>query len=68
MNMSLSKLQEMVMDREGLSTAFLGSQSIGHDWVNNNKPRCLGYCSLGVPNFGTVEILGQVVVGLYCVL
>ena len=31
MNMSLSKLQEMMMDREGLSTAFLGSQRVGHD-------------------------------------
>ena len=36
--------------------------------LNNNRPRYLGYCSLGVPNFGTVEILGQVVVGVYCVL
>ena len=28
---NLSKLQEMMMDREGLSTAFLGSQRVGHD-------------------------------------
>ena len=31
MDMSLSKLQEMVTDREGLSTASLGSQRVGHN-------------------------------------
>ena len=31
MDMSLSKLQEMVTYREGLSTASSGSQRVGHD-------------------------------------
>ena len=31
MDMILSKLQEMVTDREGLSTASLGSQRVGHN-------------------------------------
>ena len=31
--MSLSKLREMVNDREAWSAAVLGSQRVGHDWV-----------------------------------
>ena len=33
MDMSLSKLQEMVKDREGWRAAVHGSQRLGHDWV-----------------------------------
>ena len=33
MDMSLSKLQEMVKDREACMTQSMGSQSVGHYWV-----------------------------------
>ena len=33
MDMSLSKLQELVMDREACVLHFLGSQRVGHDWL-----------------------------------
>ena len=33
MDMSLSKLWELVVDREA-SLWFMGSQRVGHDWVN----------------------------------
>ena len=33
MDMSLSELQELVMDREACVLWFMGSQRVGHDWV-----------------------------------
>ena len=33
MDMSLGKLQELVMDREACVLRFIGSQRVGHDWV-----------------------------------
>ena len=31
MDVSLSELRELVMDREGLGAGFMGSQRVGHD-------------------------------------
>ena len=33
MDMSLSKLQELLMDREACVLWFMGSQRVGHDWA-----------------------------------
>ena len=33
MDMSLSKLQELVMDREVCVLQSMGSQRVGHDWA-----------------------------------
>ena len=33
MNVSLSELQELVMDREAWHARFMGSQRVRHDWV-----------------------------------
>ena len=48
MDMGLSKLQEMVKDREAWRAAVLGLQGVRHNWVteqqlkdNGNTPFCL---------------------------
>ena len=37
MDVSLSKLQELVMDREACVLQSMGWQRVGHDWVNWKK-------------------------------
>ena len=37
MDLSLSKLQEIVKDKEAWLAAVLGSQGVGHDWVTEQQ-------------------------------
>ena len=37
MDMSLSKLQEMVKDKEAWVLQSMGSQSVGHDWATEQQ-------------------------------
>ena len=37
MDISLSKLQELVKDRETWHTAVMGSRRVGHDWVTEEN-------------------------------
>ena len=40
MDMSLSKLQELVMDREDGVLQSTGSQRVGHNWVTEQQQLC----------------------------
>jgi len=37
MDMSLSKLQEIVKDREAWYAASMGSERVGHDWATEQQ-------------------------------
>ena len=43
MDMSLSKLQEIVEDREDWRTAVHGSQRVGHNFVNEEQKKIEKY-------------------------
>ena len=49
MDMSWSKLQELVMDREACRVAVHGSQRVGHNWPTKLNWRSLGRNSCKVP-------------------
>ena len=43
MDMSLSKLQEMVKDREACHAAAMGSQGVRHNWTTQQQQQWDGY-------------------------
>ena len=45
MDMSLSKLRELVMDREAWCAASMGSQRVGHDWATELNSTQLNSCT-----------------------
>ena len=49
MAMSLSKLQELVMDREAWRAALMGSQRVRHDLETEEQANALSSASIALP-------------------
>ena len=56
MDMSLSKLQELVMDREAWLLLSVGSQRVRHDWVNWTKLKTQGMIHAEATCFPAVNL------------
>ena len=48
MDMSLSRLQELVMDREVWRAVAMGLQRVEHNWVTEVNCTCYGYMCIYV--------------------
>ena len=80
MDMSLSKLQELVTDREACHAAVHGSQRVEHDWVTELNWRLGIHCqrelwgweqvvytfSPSVPDWHVFSILDSYLIPFYC--
>ena len=53
MDVSLSELGEMVMDREAWRARFMGSQRVGHDWATELNWTELNLVSLFATEFSS---------------
>ena len=51
MDMSLSKLQEIVKDRQVWLLQSMGSQRVGHDWVTEQQQYVIYYWYYGLPRW-----------------
>ena len=62
MDMSLSKLQKMVKDREAGVPQFMGSQRVWHNWVTEQHVWCCmrtGYRSTWICHLFPLQLLGS---------
>ena len=59
MDINLSKLQEIVKDREAWCTAVQGSQRVGHDLVTQQQQQCDYKKNRAVVRIYTQSILWQ---------